>query len=276
MPTVAIRFCLFRQDYSIGLASGSLEGQARLWYILGHSNGKERVGMTLEQVIRELAQYGTAQNVAVYTRHGVTDPMFGVSYANLGALKRRIKINHPLALELWATGNHDARVLATMIADPEAMDAKTLDAWVKTLSDYITTDAFAKLAARTSHARKKADRWIRLKPEYVARAGWSILGLLALNDLTLPDSFFQPYLEQIAQTIHTRQNRAKEAMNNALIAIGTRSAELEDVALEIAARIGKVEVEHGLTNCKTPDATQSILKTVQKKGFVTRREPRVL
>jgi 3-methyladenine DNA glycosylase AlkD len=232
-------------------------------------------GMTLEQVMQALANLGTAQNVAVYARHGVTDPMFGVSFTKLGALKKRIKINHPLALELWATGNHDARVLATMIADPEAMDAKTLDAWVKTLNDYITTDVFAKLAACTSHARKKADRWIRLKHEYVARAGWTILAWLALNDLTLPDSFFQPYLEQIAQTIHTRQNRAKEAMNRALIAIGTRSENLEHDALEIAARIGKVEVDHGLTNCKTPDATQFILKTVQKKGFVTRRAPRV-
>ena len=92
--------------------------------------------------------------------------------------------------------------------------------------------------------------------------------MLAMNDLTLPDTFFQPYLELAANSIHTRPNHAKEAMNTALIAIGIRSANLEHDALEAAARIGRVTVDHGLTNCKTPDATQYILKTVARKGFV--------
>ncbi len=225
--------------------------------------------MLTEQVMQELAQLGTAQNVAIYARHGVTDPMFGVSFANLTALKKKIRVDHALALDLWETGNHDARLLATMIADPEAMDAKTLDAWVRTLSDYIVTDAFAKLAVRTKFARKKTDRWVQSKPEFVARAGWHMLATLALDDATLPDTFFQPYLDLIANTIHSRPNRAKEAMNTALIAIGTRSGNLEHDAIEIAARIGKVQVDHGLTNCKTPDAAQYILKTVKRKGYVT-------
>lgn len=224
--------------------------------------------MTLEQVMHALAEMGAAQNVAVYARHGVTDPTFGVSYKNLDTLKRKIKINHALALALWETGNHDARVLATLIADPTVMDANTLDAWLRALNDYITTDAFAKLAARTKWARKKADRWVKLKAEYAARAGWVVVAHLAMQDATLPDAFFQPFLERIAATIHTRPNRAKQAMNNALIAIGTRSANLEHDALEIAARIGHVSVDHGLTNCSTPDATQYILKTVAKKGYV--------
>ena len=225
--------------------------------------------MQAEQVMQELAQLGTAQNVAIYARHGVTDPMFGVSFANLNALKKKIKTNHALALALWDTGNHDARLLATMIADPDALDAKTLDAWVKGVSDYIVADAFAKLAVRTKFARKKTERWTQAKPEFVARCGWHMLAVLALNDTTLPDTFFQPYLELVANTIHARPNRAKEAMNNALIAIGTRNANLEHEALEIAARVGKVQVDHGLTNCKTPDATQYILKTIQRKGYVT-------
>ncbi len=224
--------------------------------------------MTLDQVMQALAQMGAAQNVAVYARHGVTDPTFGVSFKNLGTLKKQIKTNHALALELWETGNHDARLLATMVADAQALDAKTIDAWVRSVSDYITADAFAKLVAHTAYARKKADRWVKLKPEYVARCGWTILAMLAMHDATLPDAFFQPYLELAANTIHTRPNRAKEAMNTALIAIGIRNANLEHEALAAAARIGRVSVDHGLTNCKTPDATQYILKTVARKGFV--------
>ena len=226
--------------------------------------------MDKTHVMQELEKLGTEQNRQIYTRHGIVDSMFGVSYANLGALKKRIRINHALALELWATGNHDARILATMIADPAALDGKTIDAWLKDLSDQATTDAFAKLVAQTKHARKKAERWVRAKHEFVARAGWHILALLATNDAALASKFFQPYLELIANTIHTRPNRTREAMNNALIAIGTRDEHLEHDALDVAARVGQVHIDHGLTNCKTPDATAYILKTVQKKGYAMR------
>jgi len=64
---------------------------------------------------------GTAQNRKVYARHGVGEDMYGVSYSNLGKLRKSIKRHHALAEQLWATGNHDARVLATMIADPAEM-----------------------------------------------------------------------------------------------------------------------------------------------------------
>ncbi len=224
--------------------------------------------MDLAQTMQALEQMGAAQNSARAARHGVTDPTFGVSAADLAALQKRIQINHPLALELWETGNHDARLLATLIADADALRAQTLDAWARTLSDWITADAFAALAARTKHARKKTARWVKLKPEYVARSGWTILALLAKQDLALPAAFFQPYLELVAASIHTRPPRVQQAMNAALIAIGVRSADLEHEALETAARIGRVPVTRGSTNYKIPDAAQTILKTVARKGFI--------
>ena len=63
----------------------------------------------------------------MYARHGVGTEMFGVSYANFGKLKKEIRTDHKLAEALWTTGNFDARVLATMIADPQALTAKTVD-----------------------------------------------------------------------------------------------------------------------------------------------------
>ena len=75
--------------------------------------------MNVKQALAKLKALGTAQNRKVYARHGVTREAFGVSYANLGKLVREIKVDHELALGLWKSGNHDARVLATMVADPE-------------------------------------------------------------------------------------------------------------------------------------------------------------
>ena len=74
--------------------------------------------MTLRETMKALEKAGTAQTRKIYGRHGVTGPMYGVSYATLGQLKKKIKTDHALAEQLWATGNHDARILATMVADP--------------------------------------------------------------------------------------------------------------------------------------------------------------
>jgi hypothetical protein len=49
-------------------------------------------------------------------------------------------------------------------------------------------------------------------------------------------------------------------MNNALISIGIRNPKLRKQAIAAAKRIGKVDVDHGETSCKTPDAAPYIAK----------------
>jgi hypothetical protein len=81
-----------------------------------------------------------------------------------------------------------------------------------------------------------------------------------MNDPALPDGFFEPYLARIERDIKTAKNRVRQAMNNALIAIGMRNDALEGCALAVAQAIGKVSVDHGQTSCKTPDASAYIRK----------------
>jgi hypothetical protein len=82
-----------------------------------------------------------------------------------------------------------------------------------------------------------------------------------MQDATLPDSYFEPLLDRIAHDLHGSKNRVRYAMNNVVIAIGVRSDALEAQAVDAAQRIGKVIVDHGETNCKTPDAIPYIQKT---------------
>jgi 3-methyladenine DNA glycosylase AlkD len=218
--------------------------------------------MNLNSALRELKRRGTAQNRKVYRRHGVGENMYGVSFGDLRLLAKQIKTDQDLAVQLWATGNHDARILATLIADPKQFDAKALDAWSKDLSNYVITDQFAGLVARTSYWQKKAEKWHTARGEWIGRAGWNLIGQLALHEPALPDRYFEPYLIEIEQGIHQQKNRVREAMNNALIAIGARTAALQEQALSTAQTIGPVEIDHGETNCKTPDAAKYILRTV--------------
>jgi len=92
--------------------------------------------MAADEVHARLEAMGTSQNRKVYGRHGVGAEMYGVSFANLGKLKKKIKTDQALAEELWASGNHDARVLATMIADPAALKSRQLDTWARDLDSY--------------------------------------------------------------------------------------------------------------------------------------------
>ncbi|NNF58925.1 MAG: DNA alkylation repair protein [Rhodothermaceae bacterium] len=219
-----------------------------------------RTAMTLDATLAQLEALGTEQNRTVYPRHGVKVPLFGVSFANLKALKKEIQTDHDLALRLWATGNHDARVFATMIADPAQAGESLLNAWAADLDNYILADSYSAYVGRTEHARTAMLRWIDDAREFVGQTGWNLLAGLALNDTDLPDSYFVPFLMRIERSIHDAQNRVRHAMNQAVIAIGTRSDGLEPKAVAAAERIGTVEVDHGATGCTTPEAAPYIQK----------------
>jgi 3-methyladenine DNA glycosylase AlkD len=222
--------------------------------------------MQLDEVMHELERCGTAQNRKIYARHGVQIPMFGVSYADLNRLQKQIKVDHALAVALWATGNHDARVLATKIADPKQADPAQLDAWVEELDSYGISDVFSGYVARTPYARAKMEAWTPRPEELIGRTGWLVLANLSRTDKSLTEADLLTYLDIIEAEIHHRANYVRDAMNSALIAIGLRSAALQARALEAAARIGKVEVDHGQTSCKTPDAAEYIRKAAARKA----------
>jgi 3-methyladenine DNA glycosylase AlkD len=219
----------------------------------------------VKKVLEELKKLGTAQNCKIYARHGVQDEQYGVSYANLGKFKKKIKINHPMALGLWATENHDARVLACMIADPNEMKGRLVKDWVRVLNNKVLAGVFSELVSQGPVARKFMEQCIKAKGEWASVTGWNVLAHLTLNDETLSNEFLEDYLKKIEGDIQTSKNRVKHSMNMALISIGIRNSHLQKKATATAKRIGKVIVDHGETNCKTPDAVAYIKKTVEHK-----------
>ena len=220
--------------------------------------------MDLKTALKQLEAAGSEPTRKTYARHGVTGPMFGVSFATLGKLKKTIKTDHALARQLWGTGNHDARILATMIADPSIMTEAELETWVGDLDNYPITDAFSKMAAQSPFARKKMQQWTRKPDEWMSTAGWDLLGLLAM-DKTQPDDLLDSYIKRIEAEIHDAPNRTRHAMNGALIGIGTRGGSLTQKAVAAAKRIGTVQVDHGDTDCHTPDAATYISKVLQHR-----------
>lgn len=221
--------------------------------------------MELEPVLQELQSLGTEQNIKVYRKHGVSRDFYGVSFGNLRSLTKKLKKNQPLAEDLWDSGIHDARMLATMIADPQKITLEQLQTWAAGLDNYIISDALASLASQTPHAHSLVEDWTKSSQEWVGRAGWMTLAQLAMQDQTLEDDLLIHYLAFIEKNIHTSKNRVRDAMNSALIAIGIRSHKLEEIAVACAGQIGKIDVDHGETGCKTPEAIAYIRKSWEHK-----------
>jgi 3-methyladenine DNA glycosylase AlkD len=221
--------------------------------------------MTFKEAMAALEKAGTAQCRKIYARHGVAGAQFGVSSAALGGMTKAIKTDHALATALWKTGNYDACILATMIADPEAITEGQLDSWAKDLDSYCLTDAFAKVAMKTPLARAKAAQWAASSEEWIGRAGWHLHAFRAMSDRDATDAEFETLLATIEREIHARKNRVRDAMNSALIAIGARNPRLTEKALAAAKRIGIVDVDHGETSCKTPDAAEYIAKMLARQ-----------
>jgi len=226
--------------------------------------------MTLAETMNALEKAGSAQTRKTYARHGAPEPMFGVSFATLKTLWKRIGVDHELALALWDTGNFDARNLAYKLVDPARMSSADLDRWASAPNAPMCGAYVAHLAAEGPHGCSKADKWLAASNEAQRRMAWSLVGAMAMCDEATPDAWFAERLAEIAKTIHTAPNAQRAAMNQALISIGCRSAALRKSATAAAKRIGKVEVDHGDTACKTPDAAQYIDKSwtyATSKGF---------
>ncbi|HDR7390562.1 DNA alkylation repair protein [Bacillus toyonensis] len=220
--------------------------------------------MLLEEVMQQLEKYGTEQNRKTYKNHGAKEPLFGVSFANLKLLKKKIKKDHDLAISLWETKNMDAMTLATYILEPKNVTSDQLNSWIRDVDYYCLMDVLMTAICTSPIAIERMEEWTKSDDEWIGRAGWSLLANIAIKNKKLDDNFFMPYLEEIKVHIHNEKNRKREAMNSALIAIGIRNEALEQQAIEIAREIGKVKIDHGATSCKTPDAEPYIKKARER------------
>jgi len=230
--------------------------------------------ITLDEAMKELEKAGSEPTRKTYARHGATGPMFGVSFATLKTMVKKIGVDQELAAALWSTGNFDARNLAVKIADPATIPAALLDRWSSDMTTRMCSGYVAALAAEGPHGAAKSKEWLA-KGSPRRASGWTLVGHRASLDATADDAEFLARLAEIEKTIHAAPNAEREAMNAALIQIGGRNAALKKAALAAAKKIGKVTVDHGDTACETPDAAERIEKAwahSKAKGFASPAE----
>lgn len=219
--------------------------------------------MTTQEIMAQLARYGSAQTKKVLTRHGAKEPFFGVKVADMKKIQKKVGEDHKLSLELFATGNSDAMYLAGMIAEPEKMSLNDLKKWANAANWYMLSDyAVASVAAESRYGVKLGLQWIKSKKEFVASAGWATLANVASirPDDELDIKMFDRLLSHVAGEIHASPNRVRYSMNGFVIAVGYYLTPLTDKTIRVAEKIGKVSVDMGETSCNVPYAPEYIAK----------------
>jgi len=196
-----------------------------------------------ETLIRELRRIGNPAAVEGMSRFGIRgSKMLGVSVPNLRKLAAKNGKDHRTALELWATGIHDARLLATMVDEPAKVTEEQLEAWVKDFDSWdIVDQACGNLINKTPFATPKALEWTRREGEYEKRSGFSLIAMLAVHDKKSGDKTFLGFLPSIIRESNDERNFVRKAVNWSLRQIGKRDQNLNKAAIQTAEKIAKLD-----------------------------------
>jgi 3-methyladenine DNA glycosylase AlkD len=166
----------------------------------------------------------------------------GVSVPQIRAQAKRCGTDHDLARALWRTGIHEARILATLVADPEAITDGDMESWAAELSSWDVCDFAADLFGRTTTGIAKIPSWSRRSEGYVKRCAFSMIARRAVSAKSAPDSEFLGYLPVIRRGAADPRNEVKKGVSWALRQIGKRNRPLHAAAIEEAERIRELAV----------------------------------
>ncbi|MEL3962934.1 DNA alkylation repair protein [Lysinibacillus endophyticus] len=228
--------------------------------------------MDFETVMRELEALGKERMKKMYISNGAHEPVFGVATGAMKPMAKKIKINQPLAEELYATGNYDAMYFAGVIADPKAMKESDYERWIEGAYFYMLSDyVVAVTLAESDIAQDVADKWIESGDELKMSAGWSCYCWLLGNrkDHEFSEEKIANMLDRVKNAIHQSPERTKASMNNFVYTVGVSYIPLHEKAIEIAKEISIVEIKRDKKKNSFLNAYENIQKEIDrgKIGF---------
>jgi 3-methyladenine DNA glycosylase AlkD len=192
-------------------------------------------------VLRELKGLADPKVRAKMGYFGVNVPKaHGISAPVLHKFAKHIGKDHRLAQQLWSTGNHEARILATLIGEADKVTAAEMERWVRDFDSWDVVDtACCYLYAHTRFAWKKAAAWSRRDAEFEKRAAFSLVAYLSYKDGEASDARFAQFLKVIEREAYDERNFVRKAVNWSLRNIGKRNIRLNREAIRAAERIRK-------------------------------------
>jgi 3-methyladenine DNA glycosylase AlkD len=199
--------------------------------------------MKYREILSRLKSLANPDNVAGMARYGINAKnTLGISIPNLRQIAKEIGWNHDLALRLWSSKIHEARILASLIDDPAQVTEEQMEKWAKDFDSWDVCDlCCGNLLDKTPLAWQKALEWPARPEEFVKRAGFTLMAALAVHDKQAADQKFLKFLPHITKESRDERNFVKKAVNWALRQIGKRNFSLNIKAIQAAKRIKKLD-----------------------------------
>ena len=199
--------------------------------------------MNYSEIINKLKSFENPENVKGMARYGINpNNNLGISIYKLRPIAKENGKDHNLALKLWESGIHDARLLACFIDEPDKVTAEQMDSWSKDFDSWdICDQACTSLFDLTTFAWSKTYEWAKRDEEFVKRGAFSIIAGLAVHDKESSDEKFEKLFPLIIKHSTDDRNYVKKAVNWALRNIGKRNLTLNKKAVDVANRILKID-----------------------------------
>jgi 3-methyladenine DNA glycosylase AlkD len=194
-------------------------------------------------VVRTLERMGDRSRLEGMARFGIdTSSAVGVTLTELRRFARDLGHDHELAATLWASGVHEARLLASLVDEPALVSETQMEAWVADFDSWDVCDGVCgNLFDRTPFALDKAVEWSSREPEFEKRAAFALMASAVVHRKDLPDAAFASLLPVIRAQATDERNYVKKAVSWALRQIGKRRSGLNPLAIRTAEQIERID-----------------------------------
>jgi len=223
--------------------------------------------MNYEEIIKKLESLKNPKNVEGMARFGIRPKtkVYGVPIPELRKIAKIIKKDHQLALKIWDTEIHEARILAGMIADSEKLTVSQIKKWTSAFDSWDVCDQVCmNLFVESKTAKNQISKFAKSKEEFIKRTAFALMAALAVHDKKLEDQYFIKFFTLIKKASTDERNFVKKAVNWALRQIGKRNKKLNKEAIKLAKEMQKNESKSAKWVANNA-LTELISENVQKK-----------
>ena len=222
------------------------------------------MAMTLKETLAQLEKLGDERTRKLNTKQGVGDNQYGVKLGELRKLSKKIKSGHALALELWETGNFDARMLAVLLLKPEELSADALDAMVRQVNHTRVADWLNAYVVKSHPGNESLRRkWMTDQHPMALRAGWELTAQRVAKEPAEVD--IPALLDRITNEMADAPPEAQWTMNVCLAQIGIIHPGHRQQALDIGERLGIYRDYPVSKGCTSPYAPVWINEMVSRQ-----------
>jgi 3-methyladenine DNA glycosylase AlkD len=193
---------------------------------------------SLNEVLARLDALADPAVKASQGRFGIqVDMSLGISLYTLRELAKGIK-DHALALGLWESGIHEARLLAAMVEEVSLVTREQCERWVLDFNswdicDNVTDDVFI----FTPFALELITTWATREEEFVKRAAFAMIAEITIHRKDIPDKVIVDLYPLMVNAAVDERNYVKKAVSWALRNIAKNRPALRKSVRDLAEKL---------------------------------------